>query len=161
MHVPAAVLNRTSARRRSGYGDRAAVTLDPLVHAPLIVQAHVATVVPALVLGSWLLVVSRKGSRPHRAAGVLFLALMVTTAILSIFIHRRTPASPLFGMSTTHLFVPFVLFSVWRAIDGARKGNIKQHRAWTTGLFVGALVINGLNNVFFLPGITHDVFFGR
>jgi hypothetical protein len=29
------------------------------------------------------------------------------------------------------------------------------------GLFLGALVINGINNVFFLPGITHDVFFGH
>jgi len=27
-------------------------------------------------------------------------------------------------------------------------------------MFVGALVINGLNNVFFLPGITREVFFG-
>jgi len=26
------------------------------------------------------------------------------------------------------------------------------------GLFFGALVINGVNNVFLLPGITHDVF---
>jgi hypothetical protein len=28
------------------------------------------------------------------------------------------------------------------------------------GLFFGALVINGVNNIFFLPGITHNVFFG-
>jgi hypothetical protein len=28
------------------------------------------------------------------------------------------------------------------------------------GLFFGALLINGINNVFFLPGITRDVFFG-
>jgi hypothetical protein len=29
------------------------------------------------------------------------------------------------------------------------------------GMFIGAILINGANNVFFLPGITHDVFFGR
>ena len=29
------------------------------------------------------------------------------------------------------------------------------------GLIFGALVINGVNSVFLLPGITHDVFFGR
>jgi hypothetical protein len=28
------------------------------------------------------------------------------------------------------------------------------------GLFFGALVINGVNNIFYLPGITHNVFFG-
>jgi hypothetical protein len=27
------------------------------------------------------------------------------------------------------------------------------------GLFLGALAINGVNNIFFLPGITHSVFF--
>jgi len=27
-------------------------------------------------------------------------------------------------------------------------------------IFVGALVINGVNDIFFLPGITHNVFFG-
>jgi uncharacterized membrane protein len=137
------------------------MTLEPLIHAPLIVQAHVATVVPAFLLGIWLLVFSRKGLRWHRSLGALFLTLMVTTALLTLFIHRRMPESPVLGMSPTHLFVPFVLFATWRALDGALKGNIKQHQRWVMGLFFGALVINGLNNVFFLPGITHNVFFGR
>ena len=53
-----------------------------------------------------------------------------------------------------------MLIATWRALDGALKGNAKQHRAWVLGLFIGALVINGANNVFFLPGITHEVFFG-
>jgi len=137
------------------------MTLEPLVHAPLAVQAHVATVIPAFLLGAWLLAFSRKGSRWHRVLGAVFLSLMVTTAIIALFIHRRMPGSPVLGMSPTHLFVPFVLFATWRALDGALKGNIKQHRWWVVGMFVGALVINGLNNVFFLPGITRDVFFGR
>ena len=137
------------------------MTLDPLLDAPVVVQAHVATVVPAALLGLWLLAFSRKGSRGHRALGVLFLTLMVATALISLFIHRRTPGSAAFGMSTTHLFVPFVLFATWRAIDGALTGRIPQHRRWVVGLVVGAILINGLNNVFFLPGITHDVFFGR
>ena len=136
------------------------MTLEPLVHAPFAVQMHVATVLPAALLGLWLLVFSRKGSRPHRAVGVAFLTLMVTTALIALFIHRRTPDGPVFGLSTTHLFVPFVLFATWRAIDGVWKGNISQHRRWVLGMFVGAIVINGVNNVFFLPGITRDVFFG-
>jgi uncharacterized membrane protein len=39
------------------------MSLEPLYHAPLIVQAHVATVVPAFLLAIWLIVFSRKGSR--------------------------------------------------------------------------------------------------
>ena len=136
------------------------MTLEPLIQAPLVVQAHVVTVVPAFVLGVWLLLFSRKGSDWHRALGITFLALMVVTAFISLLIHRRTPDSAVFGMSSTHLFVPFVLFAAWRAITGALKGDIKQHQRWVMGLFFGALVINGVNNIFFLPGITHNVFFG-
>jgi uncharacterized membrane protein len=136
------------------------MTLEPLVHAPLAVQAHVATVVPAFLLGTWLLLFSRKGSRRHRLLGAVFLSLMVMTSVIALFIHRQMPDSPVFGMSLTHLFVPFVLFATWRAIDGALRGHIRQHKRWVLGMFVGALVINGLNNVFFLPGITHQVFFG-
>jgi uncharacterized membrane protein len=40
-----------------------------------------------------LLVFSRKVLRWHRALVALFLALMVTTAILALFIHRRMPGS--------------------------------------------------------------------
>jgi uncharacterized membrane protein len=137
------------------------MSLEPLLRAPLIVQAHVATVLPAFFLGVWLLLFSRKGARWHRLLGSLFLGLMVTTALVTLFIHRRTPQSAAFGMSRTHLFVPFVLFATWRALDGALNGRIRQHQRWVMGLFFGAIVINGLNNIFFLPGITHDVFFGR
>jgi len=115
------------------------MTIEPLIQAPLVVQAHVVTVVPAFVLGAWLLLFSRKGSRWHRALGIMFLALLVMTAIISLFIHRRMPDSPAFGMSSTHLFVPFVLFATWRAIDGALNGKIKQHQRWVVGLFFGAL----------------------
>ncbi len=92
--------------------------------------------------------------------GVLFFSLMVATAIITLFIHRRAPDNPFFGLSLIHLFVPLVLIATWRALDGALKGKIKQHRAWVLGLFIGALVINGTHNIFFLPGITHQVFFG-
>ena len=137
------------------------MTLDPLVHAPLVVQAHVAAVMAAFVCGLWLIAASRKGSPSHRFVGRLFLVLMGLGAIISLFIHRRMPNSPVFGLSPTHLLVVFVAFCIWRAYDGARKGDINQHRFWATGLFAGALVINGLTNALVFSGITHDVFFSR
>jgi uncharacterized membrane protein len=137
------------------------MTFDPLLQAPLAVQAHVATVLAALVCGGWLIFVSRKGSPAHRMLGMTFLGLMTATALVSFLIHRRTPDSPVFGLSYIHLLAAFVLFAAWRALDGARKGNIKQHREWTRGLYFGALVITGATNVFLFSGITHDVFFSR
>ena len=104
---------------------------------------------------------SRKGSRLHRAFGTAFLALMVCTATIALFIHLKMPNSPVFGLSPTHLLVAFVLFAVWRALDGALKGDIRQHRTWILGLYFGSLVINGFFNVFISAGISHAVLFGR
>ena len=39
------------------------MTLAPLLHAPLAVRIHAATVIPAFGLGTWLIFVSRKGAR--------------------------------------------------------------------------------------------------
>ena len=137
------------------------MTLDPLLRAPLPVQAHALTVLAALLCGGWLVFFSKKGAPAHRAAGMVFLALMTTTALISFLIHRRAPDSPVFGLSYIHLLAAFVLFAVWRALDGARKGAIKQHIAWARGLYFGSLVITGVTNVFLFSGITHDVFFSR
>lgn len=58
------------------------MTLQPILDAPLEVQAHVATVLAALAAGGWQVFLSRKGSPAHRRLGVVFLALMVTTALV-------------------------------------------------------------------------------
>jgi uncharacterized membrane protein len=136
------------------------MTLQPLLQAPLLVQAHVATVLLAFVVGTWLLFFSRKGSRLHRTFGVLFITLMVSTAIIALFIHRRMPDSPIFGLSRTHLLIPVVLFAVWRALDGVFNDKIRQHRVWVSGLYFGALVTTGVVNAFEHYGITHAIFAG-
>jgi uncharacterized membrane protein len=137
------------------------MTLEPLLQAPMAVQAHVVTVVPAFLLGTWLIFFSRKGSKWHRLLGATFLALMVTTATIALFVHIRMPDSPVFGLSPTHLLVVVVLFASWRALAGAMTGNIRQHRIWVSGLYFGSLVINGFANVFLIHGITHSVFFAH
>lgn len=134
------------------------MNLQPLLDAPFAIKAHVATLLPAFVIGAWLIVFSRKGSRWHRQLGVAYLGLMTTTAVITIFIHTRAPQNP-FGFSMTHLFVPFTLVMVYRALATVRAGNIKGHAVAMRGLFIGALVINGLDIVFLRPGITHDVLF--
>jgi uncharacterized membrane protein len=135
------------------------MTLRPLLEAPPAVQIHVITVILAFLVGSVILFISRKGSPFHRIAGAAFLTLMASTAIVALFIHRRMPHSPIFGLSHIHLLSLFVLFAIWRALDGIYKGNIEQHRIWVRGIYGGALVITGLLNIFFSSGITHDIFF--
>jgi uncharacterized membrane protein len=61
-------------------------------------------------------------------------------------------------LSSTHLFVPWVLFWVYRAVATVHRGDIKGHRIAILGLYIGALLRNGLDNVFVVHGITHDIF---
>ncbi len=134
------------------------MSLDPLLKAGWAIQAHVYTLVPCLLLGTWLIFFSRKGTLSHRLIGVAFLTLMVISATFTLFIHRRWPESPLLGLSIFHLeFVTLTYVSVWRALLGVRRKNLKMHRFWIGVLYWFLLIFVGLLNAFLFPGVTRDV----
>jgi uncharacterized membrane protein len=136
------------------------MTLEPLLQAPLAVQIHVATVVPAFFIGTYLIFVSRKGARHHRVLGYIYLTLMTITAIAALFVHAIMPNSPFFGLSPIHLFVPLTLFGVVGALRGAWSHNIRQHKRAMLGVYIGGLLIAG--SLAFMPGrIMHTMTFGR
>ncbi len=135
------------------------MTLSPLLHAPLAVQIHVATIVPAFLLGTWQIFFSRKGAPFHRALGYVYLALMTITSVAALFVHQLMPRSSLFGWSPIHLFVPLTLFGVASALYGAWSHNIRAHRGAMIGVYVGGILIAG--SLAFMPGrIMHAVVFG-
>ena len=135
------------------------MTLAPLLHAPLAVQIHVVTVVPAFFLGTWQIFFSRKGAPFHRALGYLYLGLMTVTSIAALFVHQLMPHGPFFGFSPIHLLVPLTLFGVVGALRGAWTHNIAQHRYSMLGVYIGGLLIAG--SLALMPGrIMHAVVFG-
>ncbi|MEI9989699.1 MAG: DUF2306 domain-containing protein [Rhizomicrobium sp.] len=135
------------------------MTLEPLLHTPPAVQIHVATVVPAFLIGTFLIFVSRKGSALHRAFGYLYLVLMSVTAVTTLFVHQLMPHSPFWGLSPIHLLVPLTLFAVVGALRGAWTHNVALHKRAMIGLYVGGMLIAGA--LTFLPGrIMHAVAFG-
>jgi uncharacterized membrane protein len=135
------------------------VTLEPLLHAPLAIKVHVATVVPAFIIGTWQIFFSRKGAPFHRALGYLYLALMTVTSIAALFVHALMPNGPFFGFSPIHLLVPLTLFGVVAALRGAWTHNIAMHRGAMLGVYVGGILIAG--TLAFLPHrIMHAVAFG-
>lgn len=137
----------------------AAMTLEPLLRAPLAVQIHVATVLPAFIIGTYQIFLSRKGAPAHRALGYVYLTLMGMTAITTLFVHQLTPNSPLWGLSPLHLLVPLTLFGVVGALRGAWTHNIAMHRRAMILLYVGGILIAG--GLTFLPGrVMHHVVFG-
>ncbi|MFS8045547.1 DUF2306 domain-containing protein [Rhizobium sp. BR 314] len=122
------------------------MTFEPLLHASIAIQIHVAAVVPAALLGAYLLL-QPKGTPRHRLLGKIWLCLMVITALSSFFVHQ---INMFYGFSPIHLLSAYVLFGCWGAIVNARKGNIEAHKRIVRGLYFGGIVGAGLFT--FIPG---------
>ncbi|MFK4004969.1 DUF2306 domain-containing protein [Qipengyuania sp. NPDC077563] len=125
---------------------RAALGLvDNLHHyAKLPILIHVATVLPAIPLGGYLLL-AKKGTPRHKQLGKLWLVLMLVTATSAIFIQSTG------GFSFIHIFVPVTFHAAWKTIATARKGDIAGHKKHLVFTYLTALMIPGIF-AFVLPG---------
>jgi uncharacterized membrane protein len=120
---------------------------------------HLATVVPAFFLGTYLLL-NQKGTPRHRALGKLFMILMVSTAFVALFMSDGRGSRILGHFGFNHLFVIPVAIFIPRAYFAARRGDIKTHKASVIGVYVGALLIAG-GVAIFTPGrLLHGWLFG-
>ncbi len=107
-----------------------------------LVYAHLATVLPAFVIGTYMMI-SRKGSKFHRSLGKIYMVLMMTTAIIALFIKAEV-GPQLFGhFGFIHLFSILVLFSVPKAYFAARRHDRKSHAWRMISVYVGGLLIAG------------------
>ena len=132
------------------------MTLEPLLNASTAIQIHVATVVPAFLIGTWLIFFSAKGAPWHRTLGKIYLALMVITAISAIFI-TAVVGPTIMGFGLIHLFVLLTLSGVYNAIRGLQTGNINRHKRAMLGVYVGAILVAGAFT--FMPGrIMYEMF---
>jgi len=111
--------------------------------------AHLATVLPALVLGTYLMI-RRKGTPTHRLLGKLYMVLMMVTAAITLFMPAVVGPT-LFGhFGFIHLFSVLTLQGVPRAYFAAQRHDIKMHRNQMIGLYIGGLLIAGA--FAFMPG---------
>ncbi len=115
------------------------MNFEPVAHAPLAIQIHLATVIPAFFLGGWLIFVSKKGNPAHRGLGLVYVILMTVTAITAIFIQSLRPGH----WSWIHIFVPITLWGMGAALWHAHRGNAQRHRSAMLGVYFGGLVIAG------------------
>ena len=126
-----------------------------IAEAPFAIQFHLATVIPAFLLGTWLLFFSRKGAPVHRKIGFVYLTLMTVTAIATMFIQAIRPGH----WSLIHLFVLLTFWSVFMAIYRISKGDVEGHKKAMIGLYFGGLIIAG--GFTFFPGrLMYRIFFG-
>ena len=120
---------------------------------------HLATVLPAFVLGTWLMLASRKGSPRHRLIGKIYMGLMLVTAVLTLFMPAAVGPRLLGHFGFIHLFSLLTFSSVPRAYFAAQRHDVAAHKRHMIGLYVGALLIAGA--FAFMPGrLLHGWLFG-
>lgn len=131
------------------------MTLAPLLNASIAIQLHAFAAIAAFVLGL-MQFARRKGTFSHRTFGWIWVMLMLIVATSSFWIHDIK----LWGIwSPIHILSVVTLVNLPLAVWMARKHNVRAHRYWMLGIFVGALVIAGIFT--FVPGrIMHGVIFG-
>lgn len=125
----------------------------------LLAYLHLATVLPAFLIATALLLSSHKGSLSHRRWGRVFMVLMLLTALLSLAMPAQVGPA-LFGhLGGVHVLSLLVLYSVPQAWQAARQGRVAAHRAIMRRLYAGGLLLAG--SLALLPGrMLHGWLFG-
>jgi uncharacterized membrane protein len=132
------------------------MTVAPLLNAAPVIQIHAFAAISAFTLGIVQLV-APKGTIPHRTIGWIWVLLLFSVAVSSVFIHQIR----LWGRwSPIHLLSIFTLVTLPLAVFFARRHRVSAHRNAMISIFVGALVIAGAFTL--LPGrIMYALAFGQ
>lgn len=118
---------------------------------------HLATVVSAFLIGSYLLV-AKKGTPRHKLLGKVYMPLMLLTALITLFMPAQIGPRLAGHFGFIHGFSALVFLSVPRAYISAKRGNIRTHRSAMIGLYIGGILIAGA--FAFLPGrLLHEWLF--
>ena len=118
---------------------------------------HLATVVPCVFLGAYLLI-AKKGDTLHRRIGFTYMSLMMFTAVITLFMEAKVGPQFLNHFGYIHLFSILTIYTVPTAITAIKKGQIKRHQRKMVLLYFGAIIIAG--GFTFFPGrYLHNLFF--
>jgi uncharacterized membrane protein len=101
----------------------------------LLIALHAAGATLAVALGAYQLLRRRKGDLLHRRIGRLWLADMYWVAISSFGIQRLDPGH----FSWIHALSLWTIVSLSLALRAARRHDIRAHRGWATGSYLGLL----------------------
>lgn len=128
-------------------GPKIITTVDFALFAiqPLVLQLHILAALGTVALGG-LIFSMRKGRAFHRTAGWIWVVLMATTAVSSLFIVGINGDF----WSLIHLLSGWVLVVLPLGVWAARKHRVDVHRRTMTGIFVGGSLVAGAFT--FLPG---------
>ena len=134
----------------------------PLLEAPWVIQVHAFSAMTAFALGV-IQLIAPKGTLPHKTLGVIWILLMITIAVSSIFIRPSLyPGLPFMQwFSWIHLFTLLTAYGIIGGVIYLARGGatLKKHKGPFIGVFIGGLIIAGA--FAFMPGrIMHQIAFG-
>ena len=110
------------------------MSLEPLLHANPVIQAHARCAMFALLLGA-VQFFRKKGDATHRMLGRTWVVLMAIVAFSGFFIWT---IRLVWLFSPIHLLSIFVLVMLWRGVTAARRGDIDRHMKTMRGTSVRA-----------------------
>ena len=103
---------------------------------------HLGTVIPAFLIGTYLFC-ARKGSEKHKVMGRVYMALMLVTAAISLFMPARVGPAFLNHFGYLHLLSLLTIYAVPVAYLAVKNGNNLRHVSIMAGLYVGGILIAG------------------
>jgi uncharacterized membrane protein len=112
------------------------------------IALHLTAALLAIPVGAFVLA-RRKGTSNHKRLGWLWVALMATATLSSVFI-RGGGMPNLNGWSPIHLLTLTVALMLPLGIALIRRGDVSAHRKVMRNLFIGACVVAGAFTL--LPG---------
>lgn len=105
---------------------------------PMNLWGHLATMIVALALTPVMLL-RRRGDRPHRLLGRIWIAAMILTALISFTIRDAEDGS----FSFIHILSAWTLIQVPLIWWTAHNHRVERHRLAVRGMVFGALLIAG------------------
>lgn len=105
---------------------------------PATVWAHLGTMIVALALTPVMLL-RRRGDRPHRVLGTIWVAAMLLSALISFSVRNANHGN----FSFIHILSAWVVIQVPFLWWSARTHRVAQHRGSVRGMVLGALLIAG------------------
>lgn len=119
---------------------------------------HLATVVPAFMMASFLLF-TPKGTPRHKLLGKLVMLLILATSIITLFMPAHVGPSLYHHFGFIHILSVFVIYNIVSAYVAIKRGNIKLHKSNLVGVYLGGFFIAG--SFALMPGrLLHTWLFG-
>lgn len=109
---------------------------------PLPVFIHLVTVLPAAVLGAYLML-ARKGSTVHRRLGKAYMVLMGFTALWTLLLPAEFGPRLWNHFGLLHLLSVLTAWTVPTAWRAAKRGDVRGHRNAMIQLYLGGILIAG------------------